>query len=153
MIQVIVSAPLYVWCILVYILFIGIWAMHERVVYLPKLFIITIVLTLLKYKIFIYGNSTIVLTYLLFLILGCIGFFLCQKTQIKILKDSKSVELPKNYYTIFILSSFFGIKYILGYLQANELEITSRYLIFDTSISALFSGYFFGRAIACLYRF
>jgi len=63
--------------------------MHERAVYLPKLFIILIVLTLLKYKIFIYGNFSIILIYLLFMVLGyVIGFPLWQKTQIKILKDS-----------------------------------------------------------------
>ena len=61
--SIILGAPYWTWVILVYLIFIGIKAMQKRVVYLPKLFIVPIVLTALKYKVFLSGDSYILAIY------------------------------------------------------------------------------------------
>ena len=86
--------------------------MRNRIVYLPKFFIIPAVLIGLKYKVFFSENNMI---YIGFMLLGLsVGFIIAQKTVIKILREVKSIELPGNYSTIIILITFFLIKYIFG---------------------------------------
>ncbi len=150
----ITGTPFWVWGIFAYLLFVGIKSRHDHVVYLPKLFIVPAVLLGLKYKVFMTGNSTDVLVYIASMIVGIgIGFFIASKIPIKVLKDLKSIELPGTYSTFVILLSFFFIKYIFGYLKGTNPDLAAEYFVFDILFSALFSGYFLGRAISYLYRF
>jgi hypothetical protein len=48
--QIIKGTPLYVWVILVYLLFVGTKSIKTRVIYLPKLFIVPLILLAIKYK-------------------------------------------------------------------------------------------------------
>ena len=82
-----------------------------------------------------------------------IGFLSGFKTPIKILKHTKSVELHGDYQTLILLFLFFSIKYVFGFLQETAPESMMQYSIFETAISALFSGYFLGRATSYLWKF
>ena len=150
-IKIITTTPLYVWAILAYLLFVGIKAMRNRIVYLPKFFIIPAVLIGLKYKVFFSEDNMI---YIGFMLLGLsVGFITAQKTVIKILREVKSIELPGNYSTIIILITFFLIKYIFGYLETTNHELVNPYLYIENSISGILAGYFLGRSVCYVYRF
>jgi hypothetical protein len=150
-IKIIATTPLYVWAILAYLLFVGIKAMRNHIVYLPKFFIIPAVLIGLKYKVFFSENNII---YIGFMLLGLsVGFITAQKTVIKIFRELKSIELPGNYSTIIILITFFLIKYIFGYLEATNRELVNLYLYIENSISGILAGYFLGRSVCYVYRF
>lgn len=65
-VKVISSAPPWVWVVLRYLIFIGISAIKPRSVYIPNLFIIPVILSGLKYKIFMDGTLSV-----------WIGYFIC----------------------------------------------------------------------------
>lgn len=148
------GAPWWVWLLFLHLVFIGVKAMKPRTVSLRKLFIIPVVLFLLKFKIFTSGDLPLIASYILFMIVGgWIGFSSGQKTPITIIKETQSIEMQGNYYTFFILISFFLIKYVFGYLQATDPDHSEKYLMLEASISAVFSGYFWGRTLAYFYRY
>ncbi len=152
--RVITSTPWWVWGIFAYLMMIGIKSMRTHSVSLPKLFIMPAVLIGLRYKTFNLGGEAVMLAYIACLLLGCtIGFLLGQRTHVKVLRASTSVELPGNYLTICIIFSFFCIKYVFGYLNATAPELAIKYSMIETSISLVFSGYFLGRGISYLGRY
>lgn len=65
-VKVISSAPPWLLVVLRYLIFIGISAIKPRSVYIPNLFIIRVILSGLKYKIFIDGTLSL-----------WIGYFIC----------------------------------------------------------------------------
>lgn len=92
--------------------------------------------------------------YIGFMLLGLsVGFITAQKTVIKIFRELKSIELPGNYSTIVILTTFFLIKYLFGYLEATNSELINPYLYIENSISGMLVGYFLGRSVCYIYRF
>lgn len=152
MFNAIAGAPLWVWGILAYLLFVGIKATRTRIVYIPKLFIIPTVFIALNYKNLISGEN--IIKTLGFMLIGfIIGFVIGNNIPIKIIKGIKSIELPGNYSTIVILILFFIMKYVFGYLHAVHPSIAIQYAYVDAYVSALFSGLFLGRALCYLYRF
>jgi len=148
------STPLWVWGIFGYLVLIGIKSTKTHIVFLPRLFLIPAVFIGTKYKLFISENYTLIFTYFLLIILGFgIGTFIGNKTSINVLKDIKSIELPGTYSFLIILSCFFSIKYIFGFLYYTNPELASQYSIIEIGVSGLFSGYFLGRALSFLRRF
>ena len=149
--NILTSTPLYAWAIFCYLLLVGFKATKNRIVYLPKLLVIPLVLLGLKYQILF---SEEIWLYLGFVLMGfLIGLIMTTKSFIKILKDSKSIELPGSYSVMVILLLFFTVKYIFGYLNATDFDLYTKYLFVETSISGLISGYFLGKLAYYLYRY
>ena len=154
------GTPLWVWGILsfelILLIFVGFRTTRNHVVYLPELFAIPAILLVgLQFGTLTSRNSTHILICLLFLILGFgLGVFFGYKIAVKILKKLTSIELPRDNTSPIILLLFIVTKYSLGYLQAVNLnsELSLQYLIFDISISALFSGYFLGKSTCYIYQ-
>ena len=150
----IAGTPWWVWVVFVYLLFIGIKSMKRRNVYLPKLFIIPIVLTAIKYKVFFLGGLNIWTAYFVSLIIGLgVGYRIAIHEKIRILKQSTSIELSGSYHTFIILMLFFSIKYVFGYLYDVNSALSAEYLNIEIAISGLFSGYFLGKSLNYLRRF
>jgi hypothetical protein len=147
LLKIILGTPTWVWAILGYLMFVGILATKERITYIPKLFIIPLVLTILKYKIFINGTILIWSCYLFCLLLSMhLSLRATQKQKIEIIQESFSVKLPGSYITIIILLSFFVIKYFFGFLQATNYSLYNQLMIAEICTSAVFTGYFLGKA-------
>ena len=53
LLKIISDTPTWIWFVFGYLIFIGIRATDNRIVYIPKLFIIPLVLSRLKYKVFL----------------------------------------------------------------------------------------------------
>src|SRR6056300_374376 len=86
------GTPTWVWFVFGYLIFIGIRATSTRIVYIPKLFIIPLVLSGLKYKVFMTSNISIWLGY--FICLAFSSFVSYRYTvmqEIKILATRMSV--------------------------------------------------------------
>jgi hypothetical protein len=149
-ISTIAGTPLWVWAVLAYLIFVGIKALHTRVVFIPKLFIIPSILLFMKYKIFLSGNAPL---YISFILLGLfIGFILCMKAPMKIFKKTKSVELPGSPVTLVLLLFFFAIKYTFGYLHSAMPDVAEHYTFLDLAISGSFTGYFLGQPVCYFFR-
>jgi hypothetical protein len=147
LIDIVTGAPWWVWGILVFLVDIGIRSMHQRSIYIPKLFLIPIIMIGLKYKdIFATGASLSIS--MLFLCIGSmIGIFFSRKSPVVINKAECTVQIPGSYLTFAFLMSFFCIKFIFGYFKVSSPEDAQSYLLLDMAISSLFSGYFLGRAL------
>ena len=147
-VKIIYSTPSWVWIVLGYLIFIGIRATKPRLVYIPKLFIIPVVLSGLKYKIFMDGTLFVWMGYFICLFLSSFLSFKYSSTQkIKIIKGSMYLKLPGTYWTLVVLMSFFTMKYIFGYISAIQTALYQELQVFEVSMSGLFSGYFLGKAI------
>lgn len=143
--------PFYVWAVLIYLFFIGIKSMKTRGVYLPTLFIIPCLLLAMKYKTFFSRDAMVFLPVMVLSALG--SFFISAGHNIKVIKRTRSIEVPGNYATLFILLSFFSMKYYFGYLNSVNPQLALEYSFIDNAISGLFSGYFIGRAWRYTYRY
>ncbi|HJD56395.1 MAG TPA: hypothetical protein LFW21_07325 [Rickettsia endosymbiont of Pyrocoelia pectoralis] len=104
--EIIAGTPFWAWILLGYIIFKGLTATRNHVIFLSKIFIIPAVLIGIMFL----ENSSIGL-YLLFLTIGiAIGMLLSFKIPITILKESKAIEVPGTYSKLIILLIFFSIK-------------------------------------------
>jgi hypothetical protein len=145
------TTPLWVWGIFVYILYVGIRVSRNHTAYIPRLFIVPLVLTGLKYNVFLSGNFWM---YGGGIVIGTlIGRFVAMKAPARILKDSMSVELTGSYSTLILLIIFFMFKYVFGYLHSVHPQIAEQYEFIDLIGSGMLSGYFLGRAIYYVYCF
>lgn len=148
--SVLTNTPIWVWGILAYIVFVGIQATKERIVSIPKLFIIPVILITIRYQVFLSEHA------LLFGLSICVGaglgFWITAKKPGVILKDINSVKLPGSYVTLVMLLSFFLLKYAFGYLNSVQNPIALEYASIEVFVSALLTGSFLGRGIYYLYR-
>jgi hypothetical protein len=146
--KMILDAPSYVWFVFVYLIFVGVKATKDRKIYLPKLFITPIILTAIKYKIFLNSDLKILFSYLACLLVGMLfGFKIATCEKFEIISGKLQIKVPGNYSTLILLILFFVIKYIFGYLEATNQELYSEIMILEIAVSGLFSGYFLGRAL------
>lgn len=148
------NTPLWVWAAFAYLLFIGIKATTPRTIFIPKLFIIPLVLTCLKYKVFLNLERATFLYYSITLLLALlIGFFVGKNENIQLTKQKLTIFLPGNFSTLILLLIFFSIKYVFGYLNATNQELYSQIALWEIIISALFSGFFLGKALLYSYYY
>jgi hypothetical protein len=148
------TTPCWVWFILSYVLCIGINATKTRIVWLPKLFIMPIVLVGIKINHFINANLITEINYIFCLLIGYIsGYKLASQISIKIYKDKLSILLPGSYQTLVLLMVFFTIKYVFGFLSSTNPVAIQDYLILEHIISFMVSGYFIGKSLCFLKKF
>ena len=148
------GTPTWVWVILGYLLFVGILATKQRIVYIPKLFIIPIVLFILKYKELLNSDTTIFTIYLISLVLAIsISFKYTGKQKLQIILEQFAVRMPGTYSTLLLLLAFFTIKYIFGFLKSQNISLYNELKILEFSLTGIFSGYFFGSALNHLIRY
>jgi hypothetical protein len=151
LLRIIKGTPFYVWIILGYLLFIGIKSLRTQIVYLPKLFIIPLVLLSIRYTIFL-SQDVIVFCFVIFL--GVIGSFgIHMNKKITIIKNAKSIEVPGSYVTLVLLISFFAVKYYFGALKSIAPDVALKFSFIEHTMSGLFSGYFIGRALGYVYQY
>ena len=153
LIKTLIGTPIWVWLVFAYLIFVGIKATRQRVVYIPKLLIIPVILSVMKYKIFLSASTDIYLSYFICLLMSIVfGFKIASRQKFEIL-GSLQVKIPGDYSTLMILISFFIIKYIFGYLNAVNNDLYRELVVFELSTSGIFSGYFLGRSIFYLAYF
>lgn len=79
------GTPNWVWCVFAYVLYVGVQAINERIVAIPKLFIIPAILITIRYKVFLSEHA---LLFGLSIFVGAgLGFWITAKKPGVILKD------------------------------------------------------------------
>jgi len=143
--MIITNTPLYVWAIFIYLMTMGYIATKTRTIWVPKLFIIPLVLTLLKWqKIMSVSALWTIAPWLLGLNLGITKALMHKKVEYLISKNS--IHLPGSYATLFMFLILFVAKYSLGFLQSVNPAMSTTYANMDTFITFLFAGYSLGKA-------
>ena len=148
------EAPLWVWGIFIYLLFIGIRSTKKHVVSIPKLFVIPTILITLKWKLFAAASFMMLGNYLLWLIIGIIiGYIIALRSNIIVSKNTVSAKFPGTYLTLILLMLIFIVKYVFGNMNATAPDIAHEYYNFENGVNAIFSGYFLGRALYCTQKY
>jgi hypothetical protein len=94
---IITNTPWWVWLIFFYLIFVGKQSTKSRSIYLPKLFIIPIILLLVKYEVFLSVNAWF---YIGCMIVGIvIGYVANRLKKLKINKETAVIEIPGEYST------------------------------------------------------
>jgi len=153
MINVLFQTPIYVWFILAYLIYIGIRATTTRIVPLISQFIMPIFFIGQNYQLLLKGLPLLT-AYILGICAGLfIGLYIGLKTHIKIIKNSRSVEIPGNYQTLALILSYFCIRYFFGFLYATNPILALKYSPYETIIIGVFSGFVLGKALAFTRKF
>ena len=150
--KIICGTPKWVWIVFCYVLFIGIKAIRTRIVYITKLFIVPVILTGVKYKMFLNATISIWSCYCLCLLISTLLSFKFAKNKgSEFIRGELRVRVQGSYSILIILMAFFLVKYIFGYLYATNYDIYSQIMILEIGVSGLFSGYFFWKALNYLH--
>jgi len=127
------GAPWYAYVFLIYVLYIGIKATKTQTVWLPKIFIILVIISgLFLFRLIVhYGLRPASLAiYLGATLLGSIlGWLLVSDIQLKVDRDKKLITLPGTYSTLILFTSIFVVRYFWGYMDAvhSSMVQTSGY--------------------------
>jgi len=149
MLSIISGTPWWVWIIFAYILYLGFASTKPRIVWLPKLFIIPIILMSIKVNTLFTAGNHILTYYALSALLGfVIGYLHTMRQNFEILKAQMSVRLEGSWLTLVLLLAFFCVKYIFGFMSYEMPQLAEEYKTIELAICGLFSWYFLGRAIA-----
>lgn len=142
------STPLWVWAVLAYLFFVGVKATRKRWVYIPKMFIVPLVLVGIKYKTFLLADVWAWSAYGICLGLGLLlGYRMTKLQDSELSKEGKSICLPGSYQLLCILLLFFCVKYYFGYMRAVDYAHWLVMLPIEMGVGGLFSGYLFGKAL------
>lgn len=147
------ETPLWIWAVLAFFVDVGLKSMHQHVVYLPRLFLLPAVMIFLKYQDFS-ETMTIMMYTIFFMLLGTwISILFARRLVVHFHPKAWTVQLPGSYVTFMFLVIFFSIKFLFGYLHVVQDVSMQPYFLIDIIISALFTGYFLGRACFFVYVF
>ncbi len=147
------NMPLWVWAILAFFVDIGLKSMHQHVVYIPRLFLIPVIMIILKYQDVVSTHLAAILAVLFLLVGSMIGAFFARQGLVTFDKKAWTVKLPGSYVTFTFLAFFFSIKLLFEYLEKIDQGAAEKYFLADAVISSLFAGYFLGRACFFAYKF
>ncbi len=154
----ITGAPWWVSALLAYLLYIGFKATKPQTIWLPRLFILPILLTSL-FLINLLQGPTIQLDVLAayfvsFIVGSMISWFIVRRVQLTFDKPKLLLTLPGSYITLIILISLFSFKYYCGYIEATQpTQLPTYWVYLKTIPSGFFSGLSMGQALTYLYRF
>lgn len=147
-ISIMAGTPLWVYGVFAYLMWVGYQATKDRVIWVPRLFIIPAILTGLKYKFFLTASSLALLSYGCWMLIGLLGgLFVASRSNFIVDRQTRTVRLKGSYQTLVLLVIVFSIKYVFGYLNSTAPDIALEYRVLEYGISALISGFFLGRSL------
>lgn len=157
LLQIFLGAPTWVYVVFVYLIIIGVMALHNTAVGLNRVIIVPILfIGWSMYSLFAkYGFSPSLLAlWILFFAIGClIGWFILSR-DIYVNKKDMLVHIPGSIYPLILYMTFFIVKYALGATSAMMPELASNFIIWGTDIiaSSLIAGIFSGRFLSILQK-
>lgn len=149
--SILTHTPWWVWLILVWVLYVGIRSLKDRIVSWPMLMAVPAIIMGLKLKTFFGGNLWLTLGSLAIGVL--LGGRHALQTSIKVFKATKSIGIPGSYSTLIAAGLFFVLKYVFGYLESSGSNLAIEYAAAETLGSGTISGYLLGKAGTLLYRY
>lgn len=157
-IHLVTGAPWWVSALLVYLLYRGFKATKPQTIWLPRLFILPIILTSLFLINLLQGSNPsfeVLATYFVsFLVGSIISWLIFRKVPITVDKPKLLLHLPGSYITLIILISLFTFKYYCGYIEATRpTQLPTYWAYLKTIPSGFFCGLSIGQALTYLYKF
>jgi len=158
-INILTGTPLKVWILLWYLTYTGIKAIKPQTIWLPKLFILPLIITALSVASLLKQPNimqpTIWYSYCAFFVLGgLMGWLFFRNTHLIIDRSTKSIILPGGYITLFLLISIFVLNYFWGYMHAvHPAFFTLPVNCFKMASSGLLAGLSMGRVATYTYKF
>jgi hypothetical protein len=152
-VDIVTGAPLWVWIVLIYLIYVGVKSMHNRFVYIPKLFLIPLFILIIKSQNILASVESFAIAVFFIVIGSIVGICFSSKIPISFKKEEFKVVIPGSYFTIVFLMSAFFFKFAIGFFKATNPEKAPSYELIDIIFSSLFSGYYLGRACCFSYKF
>ena len=148
--SIITGSPIWVWAILAYIVFVGINATKQQIVFVPRLFIVPAILMYLRIQ---EAKSTDLIYYLCAgLIVGFIVGYFFKSPPLKVIKQKYQVQLTGSYFPLILLLIIFSMEYTFGVLGSMKHPFAQQYKYIKVLFSMLISGFFLGKAVYYLRR-
>ncbi|WP_341756078.1 MULTISPECIES: hypothetical protein [unclassified Candidatus Tisiphia] len=138
------ATPLYVYLLFGYLVFIGVKATKQRVVFPLRLFISPVVFLLFSIK--EYSNvKDLVLFFIVLIISIIVNWQFFDKPPIQI--NNNKIIIPGSWQPFLLIIIIFSIKYFFGYMQAVKPELATKYKIIELIISSWVLGIMIFKAI------
>jgi hypothetical protein len=156
LISVLNGAPLWVWGVLIYLIFIGIRSSKTYTISLAVMPILPTVLFIwLISDLFEYEDMSLLLLYFIIgLIVGVIlGFYFLYQKIIDIDRKANTITFEGTWMLLALLMIIFMIKYAFGYMNAVNHPFIVRYSWLELVVSGFISGIFIGRLSKNYYRY
>ncbi len=158
--DIITNAPLWVWLLLAYLIFVGIKSSKPMILPLgliKRLMIIPLVFMIWAlYTIFESTETYEFIVLMLGMILGTVlGYFLTRHQNVRFDRKNQLIAIPGSWMTLIVALSIFCLKFSLGALSSIQPELKGTWILLLIQFGAvLFSGIFVGRGInyRCKYR-
>jgi hypothetical protein len=150
--QTISGAPWWVYLLFIILLSVGLKAMHERTVRIPRVVIFPLIfLAWSLYGLYAHvmlGLNNLIAWWVIFLVIGAIlGFKEVHSWRFGIDRRKGLVTIPGNYSTLILVVLIFVLKFIWNYIYTALMVVPDWILIVDTITSAVITGVFVGRGV------
>src|SRR5579872_1608239 len=113
------ETPWWVYCILVYLIIVGLWSAHPRVISLKRLFLLPFLLLIWNLSWLwerLDGHSLLILLWPFGLMIGfCSGWLLVNRWRIGADRSKELLSLPATWSTLFLILLVFSIRYFFIY--------------------------------------
>ncbi len=150
-ISAVIHTPFKIWIILGIMILFGVRSLKKQVIYPPQLLLVPATLMCFKFPIFFHRAPYV---YISMLAVGLlIGVVVASHMRISWQKFPKRLVLPGGPSTLWILCSFFCIKYGYGILHAIDPVQSSHWAWIDTGVSGLLPGYTWAKGLYFSYRY
>lgn len=152
------GTPWYVYVILVYLLIVGIKAIHGRSVSIIKLALLPVLFMLMSIHELLHGHASNGLAQLVIwsisFIVGAfiLGWLPYQKLGVKAGDKPYTVHVPGNWFTLILIGLTFIIKYTMAVLIALQYEFSIAGWYSLLVISGFLTGSFAGRLAFAAYQ-
>ncbi len=145
MIEVITRAPLYVWPLLAYLIYVGIRSRKTRWISMNLLAVCPVAFLSWSY----YSRAFPIAVWLLCIAAGVgLGLLMVRNLPIRFDKKKRLAEIPGNWVTLGMSLSIFVIRYYLGVIYALFPDMIGSWPLMTLEVTAVvISGIFLGRLI------
>jgi hypothetical protein len=150
-ISAVIHTPVEIWIILGMMILFGVRSLKKQVIYPPQLLLIPATLMCFKFPIFFNRAPYL---YISMLAVGLlIGVVAASHMRISWQKFPRRLVLPGGPSTLWILCSFFCIKYAYGILHEIDQVQSSHWAWIDTGVSGLLPGYSWAKGLYFSYQY
>ena len=154
------GTPVWVWFLFGYLIYRGIKGLKSRIMPLSNVFIMPGIFLALSLQNIVSRmcacfDTTIFLTYLLFLLFGIvIGWMIVLRMKVVVDKKRHLIAMPGSVFVLIFTLLIFGVKYFFGYMKAVNPEAISFFAIVSfVGISGVIAGITIGRMLHYLYLY
>lgn len=148
------GTPIWVWCLLMYLLFVGYKATKTRIIFVPILFLVPTALLLLTTR-SLWVQGIMGLCYFLpaFLVGLVLTYCFLAPGFEPVDRQRLLIKLKGSFVTLGLVLIIFSTKYFFGFLKAVNPDRAFALRGIEFLATGLFSGVMWGRVVSIIVRF